>query len=115
MFQRYGGFDAVSDLILGFYDRVLASERLSPYFRGCDMRRLMEHQAKYLSTVMGGPASYTEAQLREIHEPLDITRSDFDHMLDQLRDAMEEKGFERGDIDAVIRRYTSLRPVIVTR
>lgn len=115
MFQRFGGAEAVAGLVLRFYDRVLAAERLSPYFRNCDMRRLIEHQAKYLSAVMGGPASYSEDELREMHAHLGVTGGDFDEMLRQLRGAMEEAGFAREDIDVVMRRYASLRRVIVTR
>lgn len=115
IFQRYGGLERVSELVIGFYDRVLASERLAPFFRGCDMRRLIEHQAKYISAVMGGPASYKEAQLREVHAHLAISGADFDEMLAHLRAAMQEKGYAEEDAEAVLRRLASLRRVIVSR
>lgn len=115
MFQRYGGIARVSDLVFGFYDRVLASERLAPFFRGCDMRRLVEHQAKYISSVMGGPTSYTERQLRELHAHLPITSEDFDEMLEHFRAAMEERDYDPADVEAVMRKLASLRKVIVTR
>lgn len=98
-----------------FYDRVLGSERLAPFFHGIDMRRLVEHQAMYLSAVMGGPASFSEAHLREVHAHLNIGDEEFDEMLAHFRGAMEEKGFAPADMDSVMRRLGALRRVIVSR
>ena len=68
MFERYGGLAFVTRFVLSFYDRVLASVRLAPFFANSDMQRLVEHQAKFISSVMGGPTSYSNAVLREVHE-----------------------------------------------
>lgn len=113
MFERYGGFERVSGLVLAFYDRVLASERLGPFFRDCDMRRLIEHQSKYVSAVMGGPDSHSDAELRGVHAGLGIEPAHFDEMLDLMRAAMLEQGFEQDDTEAVLRRLAGLRRVIV--
>ena len=115
MFQRYGGIDRVSDLVMRFYDRVLSSERLAPFFRGIDMRRLVEHQANYISAVMGGPASFTDEHLSEVHAHLEIREGDFDEMLEHFRAALDESGFAPEDAEAVIRRLAALRRVIVSR
>lgn len=113
MFERYGGIERVSDLVMALYDRVLASERLAPFFRGCDMRRLVEHQAKYIASVMDGPPSYSEAQLRDLHAHVAIADADFDEMLDHFRAAMAEKGYAAANVETVIRRLAGLRRVIV--
>lgn len=114
LFERYGGIRRISGLVLRFYDRVLGSERLAPYFAGCDMRRLVEHQASYISTVMGGPASYSAGELRAIHASHGISEGDFDEMLSHFRAAMEADGFATEDIDDVMARLARLRGVIVS-
>ena len=114
MFHRYGGAEKVSDLVFAFYDRVLASDRLSPFFAACDMRRLIEHQTKYLAAVMGGPQSYSEEHLHEVHAPLGISNADFKEMLALLRSAMVDSGYDVDDTDSVIRRLAALRRVIVS-
>ena len=40
MFERYGGLPFVTRLVLSFYDRVMASTALSPFFAETDMQRL---------------------------------------------------------------------------
>jgi hemoglobin len=92
LFERFGGLSAVSRLVLGFYDRVLASERLRPYFVHADMRRLVEHQAKFIAAVMGGPAAYSDADLRDIHGHLGIDGDAFDEMINLFAETLN--GFE---------------------
>ena len=81
MFERYGGFAFVTRFVLSFYDRVLASAGLAPFFADTDMARLVEHQAKFISSVMGGPASYTDGMLRDVHAHLPIDGAAFDEMI----------------------------------
>src|SRR5262245_38814423 len=81
MFERYGGLPFVTRLVLSFYDRVLASSRLAPFFADTDMQRLVEHQARFISTVMGGPASCSNAVLHEAHAHLAIDDPAFDEMI----------------------------------
>lgn len=57
MFERYGGFAKLSK-VMAFYDRVLDSDVIGDFFEGVDMRRLIDHQTKFISQVMGGPAAY---------------------------------------------------------
>jgi len=114
MFHRYGGSERVSELIFAFYDRVLASARLAPYFATCDMRRLIEHQTRYISAVMGGAASYDDDHLRDVHAPLGIGSEDFDEMLGHLRSAMDDRGYDAAEIDGLMRRISVLRRMVVT-
>lgn len=82
--ERLGGLAAVSETIFAFYDRVLASRRLAPYFAGVDMRRLIHHQAQFLCSAMGGPPSHTDQQIYEAHRRLAIDDAAFDEMVAHL-------------------------------
>ena len=63
IFQRYGGFASVSKVVMSFYDKVLDSPVASPYFANTNMKRLIDHQTKFIAQIMGGPVSYTDEQL----------------------------------------------------
>lgn len=67
IFERYGGFAKVSRIVSSFYDKILESPITSTYFDNIDMRRLIDHQTKFIAYVMGGPASYTNDQLERVH------------------------------------------------
>jgi hemoglobin len=113
MFERYGGLPFVTRFVLSFYDRVLASIRLAPFFANTDMQRLVEHQAKFISTVMGGPASYSNAELREVHAHLDIDDEAFDEMIFLFKATLADSNIADIDVDAIIADLNARRMYIV--
>jgi len=63
IFERYGGFASVSRVVMSFYEKMVSSPLTSPFFAKTDMKRLIDHQTKFMSALMGGPASYTNEHL----------------------------------------------------
>ena len=59
LYQKYGGFGAISRVVIDFYDRLLDSETVGDYFDNVDMKRLIDHQTKFIAYLLGGPADYT--------------------------------------------------------
>jgi hemoglobin len=113
MFERYGGLAFVTRFVLSFYDRVLASVRLAPFFANSDMQRLVEHQAKFISSVMGGPTSYSNAVLREAHEHLDIDDPAFDEMIFLFKTTLKDFKITDTDVEAIIEDLNARRMYIV--
>jgi hemoglobin len=114
IFERYGGFASVSRVVMSFYDRILDSPITSPYFEHIDMRRLIDHQTRFISSVMGGPASYTNDHLQRVHARLAITSVAFDEMTMILRETLEDFDYADDDIQAIMDEIVSRRHVIVT-
>lgn len=102
MFEKYGGFGAVSKVVSAFYDKVLDSDVIGPYFDDVDMRRLVDHQTKFISDTMGGPASYSNEALRKVHAGHHIDRAAYEEMARLLRETLLEFGFEPNDVDAIM-------------
>ena len=113
MFERYGGVKFVMRFTLQFYDRVLASARLAPFFAKTNMQELVEHQAKFISAVMGGPTSYSNAVLRDMHAKLAIDDQAFDEMILLFRTTLEESKLTDVDVEAVIADLNARRGYIV--
>ncbi len=102
MFERYGGFAKVNKIVMAFYDKVLDSDVIGDFFEGVDMPALIDHQTKFISNVMGGPASYTNEQLERVHAHLKIDAEAFEEMASLLRQTLEEFELEAADIDRII-------------
>ena len=115
IFERYGGFANVSRVVSTFYDKVLESPGLTGYFAETDMRRLIDHQTKFIASLMGGPASYSDDELLRIHARMDITNGAFDEVASLLKETLEDFDFDPADIDAVFRSFQSKRQYIVAR
>ena len=115
IFERAGGFATVRKVVSAFYDKVLESERLQPYFAAVDMRTLIDHQTKFIATVMGGPASFSDDVLRRVHEPLGITRDEFTEIAGLLVEALEDHDVEPADVDYIAKEIMKREPLIVAR
>ncbi len=115
LFDRVGGYAAVSRLVIDFYDRVLESERLAPYFATVDMRRLVEHQAKFISAVMGGPRSYTDQELHEIHAHLRIDDEAFDALAAIFAETVTDYVDDLADASAIIRIVQDRKAHVVSQ
>ncbi|MEM9634147.1 MAG: group 1 truncated hemoglobin [Pseudomonadota bacterium] len=102
LFDKYGGFKFVSRLVLSFYDKVLDSDQVGDYFDDVDMPRLIDHQTKFVSSLLGGPVSYTDERLKRAHASLNLTSADFDEVQRLLRDTLAEHGIAPQDIDIVM-------------
>lgn len=115
MFERVGGFAKVRRIVSAFYDRILDTPSLQPYFEKTSMPRLIDHQTQFISAVMGGPASYSDEALRRVHAPHAISRTDFRTMAELLRETLEEFELSPDDINHVMGEIVRREVYIVTR
>jgi hemoglobin len=115
LFERYGGFARISRIVSAFYDKILESDVTRPYFDGVDMKRLVDHQTKFISHLMGGPASYTNDQLERAHAHLRISEEAFLEMAALLRETLEDFDFARADVDLILDGIMSRKNFIVSR
>jgi hemoglobin len=114
LFDRYGGFPKVSKVVSTFYDRVLDEPSLESYFVDVDMRRLIDHQTKFIATILGGPASFTSEHIAAVHRHLRIDDKAFEEILAILRETLEDHDFEETDIGTVVVTVRGYRNVVVT-
>ncbi|MEX1036310.1 MAG: group 1 truncated hemoglobin [Sneathiella sp.] len=113
LFEKYGGFSSVSKIVLDFYDVLLESDDVGPFFDDVDMARLIDHQTKFVASLLGGPASYTDEQLYRLHERLDLENRHFDEVVEALGDTLKKHGFKTEDVNTVIAELELRRSVIV--
>jgi hemoglobin len=115
IFERYGGFARISKVVMSFYDKILSSPLLAPYFAKTDMKRLIDHQTKFISSLMGGPASYTNEHLERVHAHLGITESAFRESVTLMKETLEDHDFLDEDIQTVGDAMNSTKNYIVAK
>jgi hemoglobin len=113
--ERYGGFSKVSRVVTSFYEKMLDSPVTSPYFANTDMRRQIDHQTRFIATIMGGPASYTDDHLERVHRRLNITEEAFAETVMLLQETLEEHDFEDEDIHLVLDQVLARKHVVVSK
>lgn len=113
LFDKYGGFSTIGDVVHSFYEKIMDTESLEHYFWDVDMTRLMAHQTDFLAMALGGPSSYSGRSLKEAHRHLKITEVDFFTVAELLEEALEEAGMEDEDVASVISIVASTKGDIV--
>jgi hemoglobin len=113
MFERYGDFKTVRTIVSAFYEKMIDSEVTAPYFANTDMRRLLDHQSKFIASLMGGPASYSNDELRRIHVRLAIDERAFADSAELLAEALEDLDVAANDIEEILDEFMSRKPYIV--
>ena len=75
LFDKLGGFAAVSKVVGEFYDELEQNPVTAPYFTGMNMEQLIDHQAKFLSQALGGPQQYSGMAMNAAHKNLQLQKT----------------------------------------
>ncbi len=102
LFDKYGGFGQINRIVMSLYDALLDSDELGPYFDDVDMKRLMDHQTKFISYILGGPVDFSEDYLYRAHKGIDISQVHFDELKMILGTTLEDFDFESADTKYVL-------------
>jgi len=113
LFEKYGGFAKVSKIVLKLYDRILDDDDLGPFFESVDMSRVVDHQTKFVSSLLGGPADYSDDQIRKMHQHLSISNAHFQRLGEILAETLKEHGLAPDDIRLVVQGFETRRHLVV--
>ena len=114
LYDQLGQQAGISTAVDHFYVRVLGDPSLAPYFEGTDVDQVRAHQAALLSTVTGGPQSYSGRALDLSHRRLGITDEAFDRVVGHLGDTLDALGVEPDVRDQVAAVLVGQRTNIVS-
>jgi len=115
LFDRVGGFAQVRLIVSDFYDRILESNQLKHHFEHIDFRRLIDHQTKFVSALMGGPASFSNDHLTRAHAHLEITPREYMELGEIWRETLEDFGVPQEDVERLYAHILSLEAHVVGR
>lgn len=114
LYDKYGGFAAISAIVHSFYEKIGSSDELSGYFGHVSMDALMSHQTKFLCKVLGGLDNYEGRSLAKAHAGLKINGPSFALVGKLLQESLEEAGVEADDVKTVMSFVVCVRGDIVT-
>jgi hemoglobin len=87
LFDQLGGEGAVNEAVDIFYRKVLADDRINRFFDGVDIEKQAVKQQAFLTMAFGGPANYSDKDMREGHAKLvkmGLDNSHFDAVVENL-------------------------------
>lgn len=104
LFVRIGGDEALNAAVDIFYDKVLADEHVSHFFKSADMSTLKSKQRSFLAMAMGGPVEYTGESMQQAHAKLvgmGLDDSHFNFVVNHLISTLQELKVAKELIDEV--------------
>ena len=79
------------------------------------MERLIDHQTRFFASAMGGPASFDDSHLENMHRGLGITEEAWDAVVGVLLNTLGSFNVEESDIQQIVGAVGSKKPFIVTQ
>jgi hemoglobin len=92
LYQAFGGQPGLVRLMDDFMTRLLADARMRRFFQDADQAALKKQLVLQFCEVSGGPCRRDGPSMKEAHDGMDITRADFNALVEVLQDAMDAQG-----------------------
>lgn len=115
LFDKYGGFSTVSKIVLALYDRLLDDDDVGPFFDDVDLPKLIDHQTKFVSSLMGGPASFSDDHIELAHRHMIIENHHFDRLKQIVEETLTDFEVETQDIEAVLSEFEQRRILLIEK
>ncbi len=115
LFDKYGGFSTISKIVLTFYDRMIEDEDVGPFFDDIDLPKLIDHQTKFISSLMGGPASFSDDHIERAHRNMAIENLHFDRLKEIVSETLVEFDVATEDVDVILEGFEKRRVLLVEK
>ena len=118
LYERLGGYDAISAVVEDFADRLFTDPKIKHFFRGMstDTKDAFKQKNKnLLVAVTGGPAKVISREAKTSHAGLNITEGDFNVVAGHLKEVLDKFKVPKREQDEVFAIILKLKPDIVER
>jgi hemoglobin len=92
LYQAFGGQAGLVKLMDDFMVRLLADPRMNPFFKDADQKHVKEQLVVQFCQVSGGPCRLSGPDMKKAHDGMDITRGDFNALVEVLQLSMDAQG-----------------------
>jgi len=92
LYQSIGGRPGLVALVDDFMDRLLADARMRPFFKDANRQHVKEELVAQFCELAGGPCRRQGPDMKQAHEAMDITRADFNALVELLQQSMAARG-----------------------
>ena len=116
LYERLGGYDAITAATDDLLARLQADPQLAGYWKGASLdnrRRGRQLTVDFMVEAAGGPAYYTGRDMKTSHAGMQIGEADWDVFLRHARATLEHFGVPDGESAEVLGFFASLKEQIV--
>ena len=113
LYQQLGGQSGLVMLIDDLMARLLDDPRMQPFFKDVDQRHVKAQLVTQFCEVSGGPCKLKDPNMKKLHAGVDITRTDFNAMVEVLQHSMDARGVAFSTQNRLLARLAPMHREIV--
>jgi hemoglobin len=92
LYNDLGGQAGLVRLVDRFWNDLQADARMAPFFVDVNATQFKQRLTEQFCEVSGGPCTYTGADMKTAHSGIDVTRADFNALVEVLQRSMDAQG-----------------------
>ena len=114
LYRALGEKPGLVKLMDDFMVRLLADARTAPHFKPANQQRVKEQLVDQICVVSGGPCVCKGADMKSSHANLEITRADFNALVEVLQQTMDAQGIAFGPQNQLLARLAPMHRDTIT-
>ncbi|MDI3356594.1 group 1 truncated hemoglobin [Pseudomonas sp. UYIF39] len=115
LYRDLGERPGITRIVEGMLLKIARDERIVERFRKIDIQRLRDKLIEQFCVDAGGPCVYTGDSMAESHKGQNVSRSDFNALVEDLIAAMDEQGISVPVQNRLIARLAPMRPDVIEK
>ena len=115
LYRDLGAMPGIIRIVEGMLLNVARDPRIVEHFRHVDIQRLRNKLIEKFCVEAGGPCTYTGDSMAETHKGQNVTRSDFNALVEDLIASMDKEGIAVPVQNRLIARLAALRGDVIER
>ena len=113
LYTGLGGETGITEIVDAFLVELSEDQDVLPLFAHTDIERFREKLIELLCDTAGGPCTYSGDSMRDTHRGMQISRAQFNSVVEDLIRAMEREQVPVGAQNELLRRLAAMYEDIV--
>jgi hemoglobin len=115
LYQDLGEHPGITRIVEGMLLNIAGDRRIVRHFEDIDIVRLRDKLVEQICVEAGGPCIYTGDSMEESHKGQQLTPSDFNALVENLQDAMDQQGIAVTTQNRLLARLAPMREQVIDR
>jgi hemoglobin len=113
LYSQLGGQPGLVTLVDDFMLRLLNDTRMNPFFKDVDQKHVKAQLVAQFCQVSGGPCKLEGPDMKRAHAELDISKSNFNALVEVLQQSMEARGIAFGAQNRLLAKLAPMHRDII--